>query len=192
MSGRWSLFDGRGERKYLNASERDAFFDAVCSCMEASPKAFCLTLFYTGCRISEALELTAERIDFAEGSIVFRTLKRRDAGKFRVVPIPPSLVALLKEVAQGTSPHTRKLWATSRVSGYRLIKRYMALAGLDGIKACPKGLRHGFAVACVSHGVPITTLQRWMGHARLETTAIYLDMMGEEDRQQAAKIWKEE
>lgn len=173
----------------MNAAERKAFLKEVQTCVTAAKRAFCLTLYYTGCRISEALELTGERIDHAEGFIVFRTLKRRNAEHFRVVPVPKPLTALLNEIARSHAP-TARLWAISRTTGYRHVKEHMKLANLENINACPKGLRHGFAIICVTQGVPVTTIQRWMGHARLETTAIYLELMGEDDRQQAAKIWE--
>ena len=190
MKRNGALFSREGQRKYLTWSEREAFFQAVKKCPDPRKRAFCLTLFYTGCRISEALEITGNRFDVSEGIIVFRTLKRRDKNHYRIVPIPSSLAELLDTVSKGGAKRESLLWGFTRPTGYRLIKHYMQLAAIEGIRACPKGLRHSFAVACISRGVPVTTLQRWMGHARLETTAIYLDLIGEEDRKQAAKIWK--
>jgi site-specific recombinase XerD len=32
-------------------------------------------------------------------------------------------------------------------------------------------------------------IQRWMGHARLETTAIYASVLGEEERILARRTW---
>ncbi len=40
-------------------------------------------------------------------------------------------------------------------------------------------------------GVPITLVKRWMGHARLQTTEIYLDVIGPEERNLARKMWSE-
>ena len=65
------LYDRRGHRKYLNSEERAAF-------LKASEKAsrevrtLCYLLAYAGCRISEALALTADRIDpaFGYGNVV--------------------------------------------------------------------------------------------------------------------------
>ena len=69
-----SLFDGEGNRKYLTAKERDLILAAAA---EASGELRTLigVLVHTGCRISEALELTADRVDLREGVIVFETLK---------------------------------------------------------------------------------------------------------------------
>jgi integrase len=65
----------------------------------------------------------------------------------------------------------------------------MARAGIAGGMACPKGLRHGFAIACIAQDVPLTTIKKWMGHARLETTEIYLDASGDEERDFAKRVW---
>jgi integrase len=35
-------------------------------------------------------------------------------------------------------------------------------------------------------------LQKWLGHARLETTAIYATAVGAEERKLAARLWKAE
>ena len=47
-----------------------------------------MTLAYTGSRLSEALALTADRVDLVAGVLVFETLKKRQAGIYRAVPIP--------------------------------------------------------------------------------------------------------
>ena len=54
-----------------------------------------------------------------------------------------------------------------------------AAAGLDGPRALPKGLRHGFGV---SADIPLNLVQKWLAHAQLSTRAIYADAVGEEKR----------
>ena len=46
-------------------------------------------LHFTGCRISEALALTCDRVDFTNGVITFESLKKRRGGVYRSVPVPP-------------------------------------------------------------------------------------------------------
>ena len=82
-----ALFDQAGNRKYLVAHERAAFVRAAVA-EGGAVGGFCLTLAFTGARISEVLALTAERIDFGNGAIVFETLKQRKKGIFRAVPVP--------------------------------------------------------------------------------------------------------
>ena len=81
-----SLFDGSGNRKYLVARERQSFV-AAAVVEGGAVGAFCLTLAFTGARISEVLALTANRVDAADEAIVFETLKQRKKRIFRAVPV---------------------------------------------------------------------------------------------------------
>ena len=58
----------------------------------------------------------------------------------------------------------------------------MEASGIAGRHACPRGLRHGFGVGTLQAGVPLTLVQRWLGHARLTTTAIYAEVSGPEEQ----------
>ncbi len=183
------VLDEHGQRKYLNWPERTAF-RSTCDELEGLGGSFCLTLLYTGCRISEALALKPSSIDASQKTVVFETLKRRKRGVFRTVPIPGFLIDELRQIAEMRGPDER-LWPFSRSTAYRIVVERMRKAGLSGSKACPKGLRHSFGIAMASKGVPITMVKKWLGHANLETTEIYLDFVGEDERDQARKIWDE-
>jgi site-specific recombinase XerD len=78
----------------------------------------------------------------------------------------------------------------SRPTGYRLVKDFMEQAGVMGSMASLMGLRHGFAVACLAQKIPLPTVQKWLGHARMETTAIYLQVTGDEERELAKRLWE--
>ena len=60
------------------------------------------------------------------------------------------------------------------MTGRRAVHAVMVAARLEGPQASPKGLRHGFGVAAVSAGIPLNLVQKWLGHAQLTTTQIYL------------------
>ena len=128
-------------------------------------------------------------MDLTEEALVFQTLKRRRHDHFRSVPIPDTLVTQFRQLLT-TRPDCGQVWEMSRSTAYRLVKQHMDTAGITGAKASPKGLRHGYAVACISRNVPLTTVKKWLGHARLETTAVYLDVIGEEERELAKRLWK--
>lgn len=185
------MFDPRGGRKYLNRTERRRLLAAIGHEPDVSLRAFCLTLYYTGCRISEALNLTVGRVDLAQRWLVFETLKRRRHGVFRSVPIPDRLCALMRPLLEGAAPAAR-VWPFSRATAYRKVKRFMHEAGVSGTMAAPKGMRHSMAVTSLEHGVPITTVRRWLGHARLETTALYLEVSGPEERKLAKRLWADD
>lgn len=184
------LFDRSGRRKYLNINERDRFYGEALRQPDLERRTFLLTVFHTGCRISEALSLTSASIDAAERTLVFRTLKQRNKLKFRAVPVPDELLADLINLSMGTD-HGEPLWSFCRTTGWKLVKSAMASCDIEGTNACPKGLRHGYAVACVSKGVPLPTVQRLLGHSNLKTTSVYLDFTGPEERELVSRVWPE-
>jgi integrase len=181
-----ALHDRSGQRKYLNPEERLAFRRAIDRIADRRKRAFCLTLFHTGCRISEALALTGNKIDASEGTLIFRTLKQRSTVRHRAVPIPHALMEVLLECRADSD---QSLFRFSRTTGWKIIKTAMREAELDGVKATPKGLRHGFAIASATVGIPLPKIQKWLGHEKLETTSIYLDYVGDDDRRLAERLW---
>src|SRR5260221_13964772 len=118
-----SLYDGQGRRKYLTADERKRFRGQA-EKLPASERNFCLIHYYSGLRISEALETTVARIDLGEGVVIIRSLKRRKANVFRAVPLPMSYLKALRRMSANAPPETQ-LWPFSRKTGYRIIKGVM-------------------------------------------------------------------
>jgi integrase/recombinase XerD len=190
-----SLFGLYGNRKYLNAAERQRFIEAA---HRAPPKVrqFCLTLGYSGGRISEVLALTPASIDIESGVASIETLKRRKRGVVRQVPLPADLldeldsVFKLRDAQRGPELANARIWRFSRTTAWRYVKAVMASAGITGTPAMPKGLRHGFGVKAFQSNVPPHLVQRWLGHASLRTTAIYGDVMGADERDFAARMWR--
>jgi integrase len=185
-----SLYTAQGERKYLNPAERRRFLAAAKRCPRRKLRTLCLTLAYTGCRLSEALALRPHNIDRAGGFLAVRSLKKRKGlTVVREIPVPPDLIRAL-ESNHDLADDACRLWPWCRSQAWRLIKALMLAAGIPhGIHATPKGLRHGFGVHAISSGVPINLVQRWLGHSRMETTAIYLQAIGREERKIAARMW---
>lgn len=197
MSEIIQLYDQGGHRLYLTQDERGAFLDAA----RAAPRqqrTFCNLLHDTGCRISEALAMPGRRIDLTGKAAVFETLKKRRRGVYRAVPLPEATLDTLDMVHGLSELHrarrddilARPLWTFSRTTAWRIVKEVMDAAGIaDGPHKSPKGLRHGFGINAILAGVPVTRLKTWMGHAKLETTSIYLDAVGAEERDIAARMW---
>jgi integrase len=186
---------GPGGRKYLNSAERQRFLQAL-HAVSPEVRLFCLTLTWGGCRISEALALTAAAIDLDAGTAQFETLKRRRRGVVRQVPLPsPLLLELNRRFELRSRQHNpslaqRRLWSWSRTTAWRRVKEVMVASNACSSAAMPKGLRHTFGVAAFE-AVPPHLVQRWLGHASLRTTAIYGDVSGREERSFAARMWKD-
>lgn len=163
---------------------------------ERDVRTFCHTLVYTGCRISEALGLTADRVDLKDGTLIFESLKKRKRGVYRPVPVPSAFLDTLNMVHDIKAAQKRRdrgkgvfLWTCARNTAWRHVADVMKAAKVKGPHATPKGLRHGFGIKAVTSGVPLNTLQQLLGHAQLATTAIYADAMGTEKRQLVERMW---
>ena len=156
---------------------------------------FALTLAWTGARISEVLALTPASFQIEQQLITFRTLKRR-CHSMREVPIPAHLMTALDAHFGLTKVQTDdahmycRLWPWHRVTAWRTIKVAMGKARIIGPHSTPRGLRHGFGVGALQAHVPLNLVQRWLGHARIDTTAIYADASGPEELAFASRLWE--
>jgi integrase/recombinase XerD len=199
------LFSPDGKRLYLTKEERRLFLSAA-NQEDRQERMFCHVLHYTGCRPSEALELSPGRVLISESALVFRSLKKRKYDskgrskhpQYRTVPVLKELIDHLDLVfgirkAQKSGRGLDKpFWPMSRPTAYRLVKRVMDRAGIKGKQATGKGLRHGFGVAMVTarKPLPIHILSQLMGHSDTKTTEIYLQVVGEEKSQLVADAWE--
>src|SRR5262245_54090804 len=189
-----SLYSANGSRKYLNLSERAALLSQLAS-LDTGQRLFVLTLMWTGARVSEVLELTASSFQITAGLVAIRTLKRRQHS-VREIPVPP---ALLDELEihfglwkQQATPLLRqpRLWTFHRVTAWRMIKDALKRAGVHGVRATPRGLRHAFGVGTLAAGVPLNIVQRLLGHASIHTTTIYTEASGPEEAALVARFWR--
>src|SRR4051812_7267226 len=140
------LFDAEGRRLYVTEDERRAFIVAVTKAPR-EVRTFCGVLHATGCRISEALALTADRVDLSGRVIVIESLKKRKGGVFRAVPVVPELLDALDLVhgireAQRRGATKALLWSWSRMTAFRRVQKVITAAGIpDGPHACPNPIR---------------------------------------------------
>jgi integrase len=193
MSGLFSrsedmaLFSLDGERKYLCHSEGVRFLRAA-SAMGDDTRVFCRLLHFTGCRVSEALELTPRRLDVEGKRVVFRTLKRRKRS-FRAVPVSAQLMSELMRLSRPLGQDER-LWPCCRQTAWRRVKKVMAAADIDGPQAAPRGLRHQFGIRALQANLSLPLTQRLLGHASPSTTAIYQQVTGDDERHLVRRLWR--
>jgi integrase len=190
----FGLYSQSGSRKYLNRSERRRVV-AVMAKLGTDQALFALTLAWTGARLSEVLALTPSSFQIENCIVAFRTLKRR-RHIVREVPIPQRLVTAIGRHFKitrrlpGPNSVTHRLWPWSRTTAWRVIKKVMLSAQIVGSHATPRGLRHSFGIGALQAGVPLNLVQRWMGHARISTTAIYAAACGPEEIAFAKRFWR--
>ncbi len=189
------LLTSSGKRKYLTQDEQERFLQSASELENANVRTLCMTLAYTGCRISEALELTPEHIDLSAKAVRFRTLKQRGKDVYRLVPVPDDYLDAMKLVHAIQKQRRLKkgkaalLWPISRTAAWKHVKAVMKAADIEGEHATPKGLRHGFGVRMAQKTRNPRLIQKLLGHKYLETTAIYMDLVGEEERAEVIDAW---
>ncbi|MES9974455.1 MAG: site-specific integrase [Candidatus Thiodiazotropha sp.] len=206
------LFDpSTGDRLYMDEDERRRFLVATTTLDNIPHRMFCEVLHWTGCRISEALALTPRQVNTEKRVIRFRTLKKRKRTRqgelkgpvFRDVPIPKELAVSLdlvfeiRKIRKTGKGVDLPLWpnqsdckrSMDRSTGWRVVKRVLDAAGIQGPQATPKGFRHGFAVAMILGGLDYRILQQRLGHEQSTTTAIYLQVVGHEAHDMQMDAW---
>ena len=151
-----TLYDQDGHRKYLTPAERDAFLKAADDAELREVRTSCVTLVHRS-RISEALALTADRIDLKDGAIIIESAKKRQRGVYRPVPVPPTFLGMLNMVHNVRAAQKRRdrgksvrLWNWSRKKGWYVVRAVMKAVRIAGQHATPKGLRHGFGIKAIT------------------------------------------
>jgi len=182
------LYSKNGERLYLNKSEREKF-KATALNRPLFVSSICLFIFYTGCRPSEAINLRVRDIQWQDGVVAIRSLKKRTQQDPREIPIPEELIESLRSQAQSLLHNEARFWPVDRTTVWRWIKSIMNEANITGPMATTKGLRHSFCVNALSSGVLMHLVQGWMGHSSLAVTVQYARIMGMEERAMAQKMW---
>lgn len=141
-----------------------------------------LFLYSTGMRASEALSVRLRDFDPENRTVSVRTLKLKKA-KIRSVPVSREFSGeLLFWAKQNRLKPTDRIFSFTRQNAYALVRRACAWAGVTDDRAHPHTWRHTFAVTCLSQGVPITVVRRWMGHQDLMSTLIYTEILAQDSR----------
>lgn len=141
-----------------------------------------IVLLDTGLRVSELVELMKYpntnliEIDNQEniikvfgkgGKYGLNKAITRENKKMRIIPITQRVKILLNEFFL-----TRK-----KIIGVRAIEiRIKRLGKKLGFNLTPHLLRHTYAMNLLKAGVSLSAVQKVMGHSRLDTTAIYLNI----------------
>ena len=66
----------------------------------------------------------------------------------------------------------------------------MTVAGIGPGQSKPKALRHVFAVEAVQQRIALSLIKKWLGHGKIETTALYAEPVGDEERALANLMWE--
>jgi integrase/recombinase XerD len=168
--------------KTLSEAQVEALLAApnVSTCFGLRDRAMIETLYATGLRVSELVNLQISELDLNQG-LVRITGK---GAKERLVPLGEWALdwirkylhearsVLLKNPCDAVFL-TRFGSAMSRQMFWNTIKHYAPLAGIDPARISPHTLRHAFATHLLNHGADLRVVQLLLGHADISTTQIY-------------------
>jgi site-specific recombinase XerD len=186
--------------EYLEAAEVAALLDAP---DRATPDgrrdhALLLTLFNTGARVQEILDLRPVDLQLARP---FQARLRGKGRKERLCPLWPQTVKILRALLneRGVDPasmeqlfRNRRGEPLTRFGVRYLLRKYAQTAAetastLDKKRVHPHVLRHTTAVHLLQAGVDLVTISHRLGHASVETTNRYAAVDLEMKRAAVAK-----
>lgn len=157
-------------------------------------RAYLSTVYACGLRLQEALHLETSDID---SDRMMLHVHRGKGARDRFVPLPVKLLPMLRAYWK-THRHQRLIFpamgrncksghnakhpmAVSSVQG--AMKNAVREAGIHKKNVRIHTLRHSYATHLLEEGVNLRVIQRYLGHASIETTMIYLHLTekGHED-----------
>lgn len=143
-------------------------------------KAILETLYATGMRVSEAVNLRTDNVNAQIGFL--RCIGK--GNKERVIPLGKKAIDAIKRYREVARPKllgkkeaeflfvSRFGKKISRQSFWKIIKKYARLAKIKK-PIRPHILRHSFATHLLERGADLRSVQEMLGHANIATTQIY-------------------
>jgi integrase/recombinase XerD len=143
-------------------------------------KAMLELAYSSGMRVSEVCRLHLESLDLDSRLVRIRGKGRKE----RIVPVGvPAARSIEKYITEARPKFlsgSKSLFTflnyrggpISRVSFWKMLKKYAALAGLPA-DVTPHTLRHSFATHLVEGGADLRVIQELLGHSSIATTQIY-------------------
>jgi integrase/recombinase XerD len=150
-------------------------------------------LYGSGIRVSELVALTISDIQYDVGVL---HISKGKGGKQRLVPLPASLVTMIRDYIVDVYPHLIKregegseykqakadylfphvhqhiIKPLTRQTVWAIIKRLCISAGIAK-SVSPHQLRHSLATHMLDGGADLRSLQLLLGHEKLSTVQIY-------------------
>jgi integrase/recombinase XerD len=133
------------------------------------------TLFQTGARVSEFVNIKVNELFFDEQMILISKAK---GGKSRYVPILPELAQELRtHLGARANGHLFETIHSTPYSPRRIQQIIKETADEAKItkRVYPHLLRHSVATTLLERGMPLEQIQKFLGHSKLETTQIYAE-----------------
>jgi len=153
----------------------------------------------TGVRVSEAANLRCGDIECGYGD--YSVFVREGKGSCsRTIQIPDSLKTHLNSFLRWKRSHNEDIsddvhvfigqrgpWTSQAIQ--ILVKKYLKNLDLYKSGKSVHSLRHSYAVELYRRERDLRAVQKQLGHASIQTTQIYADVMAEDIQQQIKGLW---
>lgn len=146
-------------------------------------KAILETMYGTGIRVTELVEMSLEDVNVRLGFCTFTG----EYGKARIIPLGRPAKTAMEEYLREARPqltrskeNEKALFVNytgermTRQGLWKILKHYANKSGL-GAALTPQIIRHSFAVHMLQNGADLKSLQELMGHEDITTTQIYME-----------------
>ena len=169
-------------REPLTADEADRLANA---CDKPNERLIVWTLLDTGLRVGELCSLTSKDVLWQQRQLRIKGKggpygKR---GKLRVVPMSARVRRLLEAYFA-----LEQQFPVGKRRAQDLVKEVANRAGIAR-EVTPHVLRHTFAAMALQKGISLATVQKILGHDRLQTTAIYLNFTDVHIQEEFERKW---
>lgn len=173
-------FKATGAARSLRREEVNRARAAAIESSDEHGRALIDVLWYTGCRLSEALALTVHDVNFGGGFISIPTLKgRKKAPLRRGVPVPQEMLLPLALYTRDLKlAEEDRLFKWRRTQAWTHIKGLLRSAGVPEDRAFPHAFRHGHAINAIMDGVPLNVIKETLGHSSILITQQYVRATG--------------
>jgi len=170
------------KREPLSDDETNALANA---CESFQEKLVVWTLLDTGLRVSEFAALTKDNIQWQERRLIIYG-KGGPYGKRTKRRVLPMTERVRRLIEYHFAEHNEIGMSGRTIQ--RIVKRVANRAGIAK-PVSPHVLRHTFAVNCIKKGVSTRALQTLLGHDRLTTTELYLNLSPEDAIREFLDKW---
>lgn len=142
-----------------------------CNFLDFRFRTMVMFLAYTGCRYSEAADLTVEHVDLSAGKAIFVNTKTNEN---RTAYFTSPLKENLAEMMKGRNPKDRvfrnSMETLIQVTDFSQDLKRRAVAAGVAKRTFPHNFRHSYITHMLEEGVPITEVASLVGHKDIQTT----------------------
>ena len=166
------------KRRYLTEDELEKLIKATRKGRYGRRDATLILLMARhGLRVTEAIDLRWDQVDFAKGHLHVRRLK---GGIHSVRPIQGDELRALRELTREQQPESAFAFTTERggpMTRSNVAKMIKCAGERAGLRRChPHQLRHTCGHLLADAGHDTRRLQLWLGHADIKHTARYSEL----------------